>query len=630
MNRRTFLAGSVASVVYVACSSDEEIIPGTSSSGNGGSSGSKPDGGIDTPDGAIIVPPSEPVTKTSDAKDSDTVFPQGLMSGDPRPDGIVLWTRVDPVSQKKTSKDDLEVQIIIAKDEALTEILFRGKVIARGAEDNTVRVSASGMQSATIYYYRFEIAGVTTRVGRTKTAPSEGSDVPVRFVMAACQDQVGRYYHAWRALLEEKPDLDFVLYLGDYIYETTNDERFQTVDPNRGFTLPNGLDTSPEQNKSRIAAGTLEDYRACYKHYRKDEYLKEVHRLYPFILTWDDHEFSDDCWQDHSTSFNEKDPVTGGLTTEQNTPRRMAANRAFFEYQPMTIQYDESRQFPDDITIYRKLSYGKNVDIFMTDQRMYRSDHVIPEGPSELVSLLKPANSMIGSRYFVRKSKFDPIEKSTKPTLLGGKQKAWFLDAVKKSKATWKVWGNEVQMWQMALQLNDLPNVPGIFTYTVYVNCDQWDGYRTERAEILSAFEQAKVENLLVCTGDIHAFFASEIHVDFDNPGPKPIATEYVTAGIGSASLRVLVEQTLGPNSQWKSIADNWANNADSALQKSNPHLKFSSANGYGFTLMTIDKDKVEATMVETQDPRDKTYKGIVRKRKLRTKAGTNRIELIG
>jgi alkaline phosphatase D len=626
MKRRSFLFGSAASVVYLACGS--EVDNNTSSSGSSGAPPKKDAGPVDLPDGTMMVPPTDPVSPTSNPKDSDAVFPQGLMSGDPRPDGIILWTRADAGAAKKDPKADIDITVIIARDEALTDIVARAVIVAKASEDHTVRVSTAKMESATKYYYRFEVDKVTTRVARTKTAPAEGTDTPVKFAMAACQDSIGRYYHAWRALLDENAELDFVLYLGDYIYETVNDARFQTVDPDRGFKLPTGLDTSDAQDKSRMAAVTLDDYRACYKYYRQDEYLKEVHRRYPFITIWDDHEFSDDCWADHSTSFNEKDPKTGGFTTEQNTPRRMAANRAFFEYQPMGVVYNADRQFPEDIQIYRKLNYGKHVDIFLTDQRMYRSDHVIPEGESQLTKFLHPANSLVGSRYFVRKSQFDPLEASTKPTLLGAKQKAWFLDEIKRSKATWKLWGNEVQMWQMLLKVSTLPNVPDLVTLEVYVNADQWDGFRSERAEILKALETAKVENLLVCTGDIHAFFASELHVDFDKPGQKPIGVEFVTAGISSASLRVLVQQTLGSSSgTLKAIGDNWADNADSALAQSNPHLKFSSANGYGFTFVDIDASKVEVTMHETQDPRDKTYKGLVRRHKLRTKVGTNRIE---
>jgi alkaline phosphatase D len=225
----------------------------------------------------------------------------------------------------------------------------------------------------------------------------------------------------------------------------------------------------------------------------------------PFVVTWDDHEFADDCWQDHSTSFNGQDPVTKGplVGDEKSTQRRTNANRAFWEHQPIDVVYKSTLFFPADIAIYRNLRWGKHVEIFMTDQRQYRDDHLIPEGVGTDISVGKFIDyTIIGTRYFIRKSGFDTKEASAKPTLLGAAQKAWFLDAVKKSTATWKVWGNEVQVYQMGLDLKLLPGVPDdlcpgagctVEPYVAYVNGDQWDGFRSERKEILEAFQAAVV-----------------------------------------------------------------------------------------------------------------------------------------
>jgi alkaline phosphatase D len=611
MRRRDFLHGSVASILIVACGSENPVVaPGA------------PDGGTGDPDGGD---PQKPVTPTSAPEASDKFFPQGLASFDPRADRVILWARVDPEGAGKGLTEAIELEFIVATDEELKNIVARGTVSAVSDVDHTVRVAPVGLLPGTRYFYRFETAGTTTRVARTKTAPAPDADVGVKFAFGACQDYIGRYWHSWKALLDEKADLDFVLWLGDYIYETVNDARFQSTSPDRDIKLPDGIDTSAAQDKSRMAAGTLADYRHIYKTYRKEPLLREVHRLYPFILTWDDHEFSDDCWADHSTSFNELDPKTGGFTDEKNTPRRMAANRAFSEFQACDIRYDKGATFPNDITIYRSLNYGKHVDLFMTDQRMYRADHLIPEGPTDLALGKVSANSMIGSRYFVRKSVFDQREAAAKPSLLGSQQKAWFLDTVKKSTATWKIWGNEVQLWQMALTLGKLPGVPDAVSYTVYVNADQWDGFRSERREILQELSKGGVSNLFVCTGDIHAFFASEIYLDFDGPGLKPAAVEYVTAGISSASLKALVDKIV-PDGPLRSVADAWANNADRALMETNPFLKFAKSSAYGFSLVNVTAAQVEVTFVELGDPTDKTYYGVTKRYKFVTKVGTNKI----
>ncbi len=611
MRRREFLYGTIASVVYVACGQGNPSEPTTGAS----PTTPPPDGG------------GTPAPGTSTQEASDRVFPQGVASGDPRPDRVVLWTRVEPASVGRAESDDIDVSFVVARDEALTDVVASGTVTATASADHTVRLVPTGLAAGTRYFYRFAASGTTTQVGRTKTAPARDADVPVLFAVASCQDFIGRYYHSWRALLEEQADLDFVLFLGDYIYESVNDKRFQaTPSPDRQITLPDGADVSPAQDRSRIVAATLADYRFLYKTYRSDALLKEVHRRWPFVTTWDDHEFANDCWQDHSTYFNELDPVTKQFTDEKNTPRRTAADRAFFEYLPLDVRYTPNASFPDDIQVYRQLEWGRHVDLFVTDERYYRSDHVIPEGPPNLAVGKPTANSSVGSRYFVRRDGFDPIEAAAKPTMLGNTQKAWLVGAVTASTATWKVWANEVQMYQMAADLGNLPLVPPLLNYGAYVSTDQWDGYRTERAEILGAFQRANVSNLLVCTGDIHSFWAAELHVDFDAPGPKPVGVEYVGAGISSSSLQSVLSSYILADSPLSPIADALTNVLDRAILQSNPHLKYADADSYGFVLVAIDATKADVTFVEVGAPTDPTYRGVIGRKQFRTVAGTSTI----
>ncbi len=619
LRRRDFLTGALASVVYVACGSTERggVAPPQAPPEPTPDAGPVPEAG----------PP--PLAATSPAEASHDVFPQGVASGDPRPDRVLLWTRVEPAKVSRAEADDIELGWVIANDEALEEIVARGTVTAKASADHTVRLVPTGLPAGKVLHYRFEVlkdaATITTQVGRTKTAPAAGADVPVAFAFCACQDMIGRYWHAWKQLTDDQPDLDFVLFLGDYIYESVNDPRFQSTTPERAISLPDGMDTSAAQDKSRIAAATLADYRTLYKTYRRDPVLREVHRLWPFVVTWDDHEFADDCWQDHATSFNELDPVTKGFTDEKSTSRRTAANRAFSEFQPLDVAYKEGASFPADLQIYRKLSFGKHVELFLTDQRSYRSDHLIPEGPTDVAVGKLTANTIIGSRYFVRKSVFDTREAAAKPTLLGAAQKQWLLDGMKASTATWKVWGNEVQLYEMALVLGKLPRVPDLVSYTVYINADQWDGYRSERAEVLSTLAAANVDNLLVCTGDIHSFYAAELHVDFAAPKPKPIGVEYVTAGISSASLRALVEKIIPEGNILRPVAESWAVAADAALLETNPHLVYADTDAYGYAVVKVDATRAEVVFVQTSDPTNFQPQGTTRHAFV-THVGTNKV----
>jgi alkaline phosphatase D len=322
---------------------------------------------------------------STDPADVLRVYPQGVASGDPRPDSVILWTRVEP-----EGADAISVRYQIASDEAFGTVIADGEVTVDSATDHTLRIKATGLAPYTTYYYRFEAQGVRSDTGRTKSAPGPDDDVAIRFAFASCQDFNGRYYHAWRALTEEAP-VDFVVYLGDYIYETEGDPRFQEPTAERRVKLIDGLPIGSAE-APYSAALTLADYRQLFKIYRSDPDLKRVHALYPFIAIWDDHEFADDCWQDHSTHF---DDAQGD---EKNPERRHASSQAWFEYQPAEVPFDPAAAPPNDITIYRSLRFGKHMELVLTDQRYYRDDHLIPEGPVDVeVGKVFP-NDGLGSR----------------------------------------------------------------------------------------------------------------------------------------------------------------------------------------------------------------------------------------
>ena len=587
MLRRHFLKSLVVTVVAAACSDGEE--PGEA------------------------APGGRPATSAPER--SHQVFPQGVASGDPRPGSVILWTRVDPVAGGLPASG-AAVSYLVATDEALSQIVAEGTVETSEAQDHTARLRVEGLEPGKTYHYRFHVAGVTTQVGRTRTAPAADADRPVTFAFASCQDFIGRYYHSWQGLLDEGVDLDFVLFLGDYIYETIGDPTFQSPTPDREIKLPEGLKLGEGGN---VAALSLADYRALYRAYRSDPTLREVHRRFPFVMLWDDHEFANDCWQDHATDFNE------AQGDEKSTPRRAAANQAWAEYQPADVVRDAAAPFPDDLTIYRSLSYGKHLDLFVTDQRQYRSDHVIPEGPADDSVAKFSKNTGLGSRNFVLKKGFDPKEAAARPTMLGGKQKEWFLGAVKGSGATWKLWANEVQLWQMVLDLSSFEMLPEEYRGNFYYTCDQWDGYRSERAELLAAL--SSVENLVVCTGDIHGFYAAELHTDFDAPGPQPVAVEYVVAGISSQSLQEITRTAVEGNAVLKSLGLlDLVPQLDEVFKKTNPYLRHSDSSANGVAIAAVSAGAFRVTFLRAGDPTRKDDGGIKSRTSYQTLAGARTV----
>jgi len=540
---------------------------------------------------------------SSDDPDPVSVFSQGLASGDPTPTSIILWTRA--VSPGGGAHD---VTYEIATDEAFAEPVSSGTMSVGEDSDYTLRIKVTDLAPGTFYYYRFAASGETTVVGRTKTAPDADADVAVRFAFASCQDRNGRYYHAWRALLEEAEtnDIDFVLFLGDYVYETEGDPRFQDPTEERKTEIPDGI-VIGDEGATYKAAQSLSDYRGLYQQYRADADLQAVHARFPFVMLWDDHEFADDCWQDHATHFNEE------RGDEKDPSRRADATQAWFEYMPVDINYDAAASPPNDITIYRQLRFGRHVDLIITDQRYYRSDHAVPEGPQNVQTGKIDENSALGARSFVRKSGFDPVEASSGVTMLGAEQKSWFLDTMQSSTATFKLWANETQLSQMLVDLTDVEGL-GMFADVFYFTCDQWDGYRTERAEILTALDP--IDNVIALTGDIHAFYASELFVDFDMPSMTPAAVEYVTSGISSSPVQEITAKTISTSETLTElgllpIVEEFSQR----LQAASPHYQHASSNVNGVAVATVDATAFRVDFIEVGDvknPDDGGEKGRV------------------
>lgn len=549
----------------------------------------------------------------NNAPDAAALFPQGLASGDPKPESVILWTRIG------AADGDVPVTFEVATDEAFTEIVASGELSATAEDDHTLRLKVTELEAFTTYFYRFSAQGVVSPVGRTKTAPAPDQDVSVRFAFASCQDFNGRHYHSWRVLAQEE-EVDFVVFLGDYVYETANDPRFQLEGDERQITIDEGLVINEEFGVK--AALTLNDYRGLYKQHRADADLQLAHARFPFVCIWDDHEFADDSWQDHATHFND------AMGDEKDTARRTAANRAWFEFMPVDLTRDAAASFPDDLQINRSLRFGQHMELVLTDQRSRRDEHIIPEGPDNLATGKFAENSAVGSRNFVLKGGFDPLEADAAPTMLGEEQRQWLIDTLSSSTATWKMWGSETQLSQMAIDLSSFDSLPEEFQDLFYFSVDQWDGYRSERRAIFDAL--AEVDNLVVLTGDIHAFYASELYQDFDDPG-EPVAVEFVTAGISSGAVQEITQQTVDGNPLLASLGlGDLVPRFDEILGATNPHYKFADSRANGVAIAEVSDDAVEVTFLIVPDITSATLTNPVQRIKLRTEAGSKRITMPG
>lgn len=342
-------------------------------------------------------------------------FPQGVASGDPTPESVIVWTRVvDPAR----ADADLAVTLEVATDPGFTDIVVTKELTAEARFDHCVKYWTYGLGPATTYYYRFGYDpgdGVTySRTGRTRTAPSPGADVPVRFAVVYGQDYVGHYYNSYAQLLADHPDdLDFVVHIGDYVYETTGDPSFQDPTDQRKveFEDTGGAIALGDPDNPYYAAASLANYRTLYRTFRSDPMLQEVHARYPMVVIWDDHEYSNDCWGDVATYFN-------GRKDEADPVRRRHSEQAFMEWVPIVAGLNSDGILdigPDDLYpnshIYRNIRYGANLDLLMTDYRAFRPDHLIPEGafPGAIAVDEPTARQLLGDEAWdAVRTKLDP------------------------------------------------------------------------------------------------------------------------------------------------------------------------------------------------------------------------------
>lgn len=304
-------------------------------------------------------------------------FPQSVASGDPLPDSVVLWTRAVPADPAGMPRSlDLEV----ASDAAFQDVVVSRNVDLNPAYDGVVKVRVGGLEPYHTYWYRFSFGAATSPVGRTRTAPDPALAQPLKIAVVYCQDYVGRWYNSYAELLaQHDDDIDLVIHLGDYVYETTGDPAFQDPSGERRMEFADLAGAIP-LGDGNYAAASLANYRTLYRTYRSDEMLQRVHERWPMVVIWDDHEFSDDAWGATATYFD-------GRVDEYDEDRKHASEQAFYEWVPGeaglgvdgTLAIDPATMLYPNVRIWRDYHYGSLLHLILTDSRSFRPDHLVPE-----------------------------------------------------------------------------------------------------------------------------------------------------------------------------------------------------------------------------------------------------------
>jgi len=397
---------------------------------------------------------------------------------------------------------EVSVRWEVANDESFRRVIQEGAETARPELAHSIHVEVDGLEPGREYFYRFKAGSEISPIGRTKTAPAAGASISeMTFAFASCQQYEHGYFTAYRRMAEE--DLDFVVHLGDYIYE------YGTLED----VAPNG--NVRAHNSPRVR--TLEDFRDRYALYRSDEDLRAAHAAFPWILTWDDHEAENN----YADEFPENGPKSDAFVQ-----RRTDAYQAYYEHMP--LRRSSMPQGPN-ATIYRRLSYGGLAEFNVLDTRQYRDNQADGDGK-------KPPT---------------PETRDSDRTLLGEEQERWLLDGLASSGGRWNVLAQQVFFARS--------DKPGTFGVPLR-DMDAWDGYDGSRDRIVDFMARRSVENPVVLTGNVHANWANEILADFDDPDSPAIATEFVGTSITSigdgADVQPDTAKTLADNSYIKFFND--------------------------------------------------------------------------
>jgi alkaline phosphatase D len=458
------------------------------------------------------------------------LFQHGVASGDPLADRVILWTRVTPQSPRA----QLAVRCEMALDPAMRRVVWRGTALTSAARDFTVKLDPAGLRPGTTYYYRFHVENEASPIGRTRTLPV-GAVSRLRFAVASCSNHAAGLFNAY-GRIAERADLDFVVHLGDYLYE---------YGPAQYGSL-----RTPEPPNEMV---TLSDYRARHAQYKRDADAQALHRQHPVICIWDDHEITNDAWVDGAQNHTEG--AEGSWAERVNV-----GLKAYYEWMPVR-EVDPAQPRRNQ----RAFRVGDLLDLVMLEERLSARSQQLPA----------TVPTPFGNGFVQAGAFLDPAR-----TLLGAEQEAWLAQRLRGSDARWKFIGQGVMLAQLKLQGAPLAQGGGVF-----INSDQWDGYQPARDRLFNVLkgdaDHAPVGNVVVLTGDIHSSWAADLTQDPNNPST---ATGGYNPATGEGSRAV---EFVGTSISSPGLSDPSGNTA-AFLRSVNPHFKFIDFNQRGYMLVDV------------------------------------------
>ena len=444
-------------------------------------------------------------------------FYHGVASGDPLEDRVIIWTRVTPEHDTL-----IPVKWVVALDTGFQNIVAEGNTATDYTKDYTVKVDVTGLTPNTTYYYYFSALNTNSVRGRTRTLPGNNTE-HVRLAFGSCSNYQMGYFNSYKRIAERN-DLDAVLHLGDYFYEYAI--------YGYGYTVEVGREHRPLHE-----IVSLDDYRIRHNFYKLDPDLRAAHQQHPFICIWDDHEITNNTYEDGAANHQEE--TEGDFQT-----RKESAIRAYLEWMPIRHQ-----PFNGDPKIYRSFAFGDLMDLFMVDTRV-EGRHV------------QAANAQ------------DTLFNDSTRLLLGDVQRNWLFDNMDNSNATWRVIGNQIMISETGENDPDM---------------DAWTGYPYERGLVVDKLMSYADKNNVVLTGDTHRSWAFDLAKHpFDTASYQPLT------GQGTFGVELGAPSLASPNRNESNPGTSQEPDRQ-ALYVENPQLRYVDLDNHGYVILDITNYKLQA-----------------------------------
>jgi alkaline phosphatase D len=506
------------------------------------------------------------------------LYPEGVASGDPAPDSVILWTRRPFAAGGRRL-----LTIEVAEDPGFRRVVVSAPAPVSAASDWTSRVLVGRLKPAREYWYRFTDAeGNGSRIGRTITAPRPSDPRPVSFAFVSCQTVNEGALNGYRRMIFEDEraapadQLGFILHLGDFIYEVVQYPEEVKSRYDRTIyevaRIPDALKVS-----NFYIPTTVEGYRAVWRGYLHDPDLQDARARWPFVCMWDNHEFSWQGWQSI---------LKAGSIEKPGQSVKVAANQAWFEYIPARVaapsrslekfdppavndvpieRWDDNGLGDEpnnliairSLIAYRALRYGRHLELMITDQHSYRSAD--PTDPPGVEKVYDPSfNGMFSLTAMIaldggreagggkppaelsfRDVRIPNPRKDAPPrTILGAEQKAWFKQRLRQSTATWKIWGNSLGAIDHRIDPGNLPaamaKTPWPKDELAMINSSDYGAAYYERGEIYDLVRDARITGFGIVSGDRHSFWAGYASAQLPPGKFEPVGVSFVGGSMSS------------------------------------------------------------------------------------------------